>query len=262
MKSLAGLALILVVVLVSLSAYLRLAHSGIGCADWPECYGKIGVIQSVDVKAPEEIFEQSSEISVPWATGAHRLVASVLGLIVVVLFVLSVKARRHRLLMLSVLGLTIFLAMLGLRSGGLHDPAVVMGNLGGGFAMLGLLGWLWFRTSAPPGEQLNSGLGPWFLGLVLLALVAQIFLGGLTSANFAANSCTTLPDCHGSWWPGSELATAMDLGRQHEVTPSGQAIGGEERLAIHKAHRIGGIVGRCLADSGGCPGDQSSGRKA
>lgn len=177
-----------------------------------------------------------------WATGAHRVIASVLGLVVVFLFVLAIRIRRHRLLMLAVLGLTMFLAMLGLRSGGLHDPAIVMGNLGGGFAMLGLLGWLRFRQSATCPFTEQPRLFPWFLGVALLALVAQIFLGGLTSANFAANSCTTLPDCHGSWWPGAELLKAMDLGRTHEVTAAGQAIGGEERLAIHKAHRIGAII--------------------
>lgn len=64
----------------------------------------------------------------------------------------------------------------------------------------------------------------------------------MTSANFAATACQTLPDCHGSWWPGSSLGTALDLSRTHEVTGSGQAIGGEERLAIHKAHRLGSIL--------------------
>lgn len=246
MKPLAGLALLLVVVLVSLSAYLRLAHSGIGCTGWPDCYGNIGISEQAGTTTPAQVFEQSSERSMAWATKAHRLIASFLGLIVVVLFVIAIKAKTHRLKLLVVFGLTMYLAMLGLNSGGLHDPAVVMGNLGGGFAMLGLLGWLWFRLSGSAGEAVQSGATTGFLAIVLVALVAQIFLGGLTSANFAASSCTTLPDCHGSWWPGPDLATAMDLGRTHEVTPSGQVVGGGERLAIHKAHRLGAIVAAVL----------------
>jgi len=82
-------------------------------------------------------------------------------------------------------------------------------------------------------------------GMAIFAIVVlsvQIALGGLTSANFAASSCQTLPDCHGSWMPGKALATAFDLTRQHEVTPMGQAIGGQERLAIHKAHRISAVL--------------------
>jgi cytochrome c oxidase assembly protein subunit 15 len=246
MKGLAGLALLLVIVLVSLSAYLRLAHSGIGCAGWPECYGNIGAAQSVRTELQERIMEPSSSASMGWATSAHRLIASVLGLIVIVLTVLAIRVKRHRLLMLMVLALTVFLALLGLRSGGLHDPGVVMGNLSGGFAMLALLGWFWFRLSEPGGIEAHPGMSPWFLGLVVAVLVTQILFGGLTSANFAATVCTTLPDCHGNWWPGPELATAMDLSRTHQVTPSGQVIGGEERMAIHIAHRIGALVAGVL----------------
>ena len=75
--------------------------------------------------------------------------------------------------------------------------------------------------------------------LAIIALCLQILLGGFTSANFAATSCQTLPDCHGSWWPGPALAAALDVSREHAVTTSGQAIGGEERIAIHRAHRLG-----------------------
>jgi cytochrome c oxidase assembly protein subunit 15 len=70
----------------------------------------------------------------------------------------------------------------------------------------------------------------------------QIFLGGLTSANFAATSCQTLPDCHGTWLPGSGIWKAMDLSRHHEVTSMGQAIGGQERIDIHIAHRLGAVI--------------------
>ena len=78
--------------------------------------------------------------------------------------------------------------------------------------------------------------------IALAVLCLQIFLGGLTSANFAATSCRTLPDCHGSWWPGPALSKAADLNRVHEITSQGQAVGGEERLAIHKAHRLGALL--------------------
>jgi len=76
----------------------------------------------------------------------------------------------------------------------------------------------------------------------VLVLALQILLGGLTSANFAATSCQTLPDCHGAWLPGSEIWKAMDLSRHHEVTSMGQAIGGQERIDIHIAHRLGAVV--------------------
>jgi heme a synthase len=292
LKTLTGVTLILVILLVSLSAYLRLSHSGIGCTDWPQCYGRIGAAPEKAITAQEklkatgqnayrQLVEQSAQ-PLAWATPLHRLVASALGLLVLTLALASVRRRKHRLVSLALLALTVYLAVLGIRSGHLHDPAVVMGNLAGGFTMLGLLGWLWFQPSpataaglpvpdpwrerdderwpqhgklaaggipagpvsvqspsGPPSSALPS-LALTCVALVLLAL--QILLGGLTSANFAATACTTLPDCHGSYWPGLEIKAALDLTRTHEVTPSGQAIGGTERLAIAKAHRIGAVL--------------------
>jgi cytochrome c oxidase assembly protein subunit 15 len=244
MNALAKVSLLLVIVLVSLSAYLRLAHSGIGCSDWPACYGRIGEPATVTQAIPADdayahLVTQSNQ-ALAWATPLHRLVASVLGLLVVFLAFLAIRKQRQRLISLSLLALTVYLAVLGIRSGSLHDPAVVIGNLAGGFLMLGLLGWMVFSSSEGSGH--SPGLARILTSLAIGVLALQILLGGLTSANFAATSCQTLPDCHGGWWPGNALMTAIDLGREHEVTDSGQVIGGEERLAIHKAHRLGSIL--------------------
>jgi cytochrome c oxidase assembly protein subunit 15 len=243
MNLLVKISLLLVIILVSLSAYLRLAHSGIGCADWPACYGRIGEVPELTQPAQsqdayQQLLEESNK-PLSWATPLHRLVASVLGLLIVFMAALSLRNRKQRLLSFVLLALTVFLAVLGIRSGSLHDPAVVMGNLAGGFCMLGLLGWMVFSA----GQRHGGNQKIRYLAITAIVVLSlQILLGGLTSANFAATSCQTLPDCHGSWWPGSSLARAIDLSRQHEVTASGQAIGGEERLAIHKAHRLGSII--------------------
>ncbi len=106
--------------------------------------------------------------------------------------------------------------------------------------MLGLLGWMVFDSPERIGGGRSSVHRITLIAISVLSL--QILLGGLTSANFAATACQTLPDCHGSYWPGSALLTAADLSRRHQVTSTGQAIGGEERLAIHKAHRIGSLL--------------------
>jgi cytochrome c oxidase assembly protein subunit 15 len=244
MNTLAKISLLLVIVLVSLSAYLRLAHSGIGCADWPACYGRIGeppaVTEPVTAEdAYQQLVRESNE-PLSWATPLHRLVASVLGLLIVFMAFLSIRNKKQRLISLALLALTVFLAILGIRSGSLHDPAVVMGNLAGGFCMLGLLGWMVFDSAEKIGGGAGSVHRVSLLAIGILSL--QILLGGLTSANFAATSCQTLPDCHGEYWPGSALLTAVDLTRQLQVTDSGQAIGGEERLAIHKTHRLGSVL--------------------
>jgi len=247
MRATVWMSLLLVMVLVSLSAYLRLAHSGIGCTDWPACYGRIGdppaVSQTISSEnAYQRIVAEASQ-PLAWATPLHRLVASVLGLLIVLLVVLSLKLKRDRMISLALLGLTVFLALLGIKSGGLHSPAVVMGNLSGGFLMLGLLGWMLFKDSGGNDQaQKRASLPGALVAMTVLVLALQILLGGLTSANFAATSCQTLPDCHGAWLPGSEIWKAMDLSRHHEVTSMGQAIGGQERIDIHIAHRLGALV--------------------
>lgn len=183
MKTTLWMSLLLVMVLVSLSAYLRLSHSGIGCADWPACYGRIGeppatsqVLSSKN--AYQRIVAEASQ-PLAWATPLHRLVASVLGLFIVLLTVLSLKLKRDRLISIVLLGTTVFLALLGIKSGSLHSPAVVMGNLGGGFLMLGLLGWMLFKSNGGENHRRQQTSLPGMLvGAAVLALVVQILLGG------------------------------------------------------------------------------------
>lgn len=233
--------LLLVIVLVTLSAYLRLDHSGIGCEPWPECYGNIGIpVESPNVaNTYERLLEEASQ-PLSWARPLHRLVASLLGLLVLGMALLSLRQRNNRLMAFSLLGLTVFLAWLGIYSEGLHSPAVVMGNLGGGFAMLGLLGWM--VLCKPRADNRGSrGLRRASIAAIVI-LILQIVVGGLTSANFAASACRTLPDCHGSWLPGAEILTALDLSRVHKIGSTGLVLGGAERAAIHKLHRIVAVI--------------------
>jgi len=153
---------------------------------------------------------------------------------------ISLRLKRDRLISFTLLGLTVFLAWLGIYSGGLHSPAVVMGNLSGGFALLGLLGWMTFRDARPTSNAPVS-TKTWITA-ALVCLMIQIMTGGLTSANFAASACQTLPDCHGSYFPGGNLSVAFDISRIHEIGPTGLAIGGSERADIHKLHRITAVI--------------------
>ncbi len=248
MKSLARICLLLVIILVVVSAYLRLHESGIGCPDWPACYGLIGESpDSTTANIAQSAYQRivaESDAPLAWAAPLHRLVASLLGLAILLLAGLAAKARKHRVVSLALLGLTVFLAIIGIRSGSLHNPAIVMGNLVGGFLMLGLLGWLVFRLGPGSAHYTQTRIGH-IRPLVLVALFmlsVQIMLGGLTSANFAATSCRTLPDCHGAWFPDATIYTALKLNATREVTESGIAVGGPERIAIHIAHRLGAVL--------------------
>ena len=241
MQALAKTSLLLVIILVVLSAYLRLEHSGIGCEPWPACYGHIGVAAESPTAAStyERLLEEASQ-PLAWARPLHRLVASVLGLAILGLCLLSLNRKKDRLLSLGLLALTVFLAWLGIYSEGLNSPAVVMGNLAGGFVMLGLLGWMVLRK--PHKSQSKSTSLQMWASAALIALCLQILLGALTSANFAASACQTIPDCHGSWLPGAEIAAAFGISNAHTISDTGMVLGGPERAAIHKLHRIAAVL--------------------
>ncbi len=241
MQTLAKVSLVLVVVLVSLSAYLRLDHSGIGCEPWPACYGNIGIEgEAPDVAGTYARLLEEARQPLSWATPLHRLVASVLALLILSMTMLAHMRKSDRAITIGLLALTVFLAWLGIYSEGLHSPAIVMGNLTGGFAMLGLLGWVVVRKPHD-NPQTDRPLRTWIVTAVV-TLSLQIFLGGLTSANFAASACQTLPDCHGTYLPATGLATAFDLTRTHDIGPTGMVLGGAERAAIHKLHRLVAVL--------------------
>ncbi len=242
--------LVLVIMLVSLSAYLRLTHSGIGCENWPECYGRIGDTAAVETpdnsQTPYQDLVSQANQPLSWTTPLHRLVASTLGLLIVFLTIAAVRKKTARLVCLCLLGLTVYLAILGIRSGSLYDPSVIMGNLSGGFLMLGLLGWLAFSQIPASSDQADKYSLKFLTSLALVVVCLQILIGGLTSANFAATACLTFPDCHGTWLPDAHLSRAFDLSSEHQVNDSGIVIGGAERMAIHKLHRIGAVLALLL----------------
>jgi cytochrome c oxidase assembly protein subunit 15 len=259
MRLTAIIGLILVMVLVSLSSYLRLDHSGIGCTPWPDCYGNIGEQgHGADVESAYERLVAEARQPMSWARPLHRLIASVLGLLVLGMVGLSLRQKRNRVLSFVLLGLTVFLAWLGIYSEGLHSPAVVMGNLSGGFAMLGIFGLLLFDKKAQPAGGVRH-LGIWTLAAIGV-LCLQILLGGLTSANFAASACQSLPDCHGMWLPGAELWSAFDLSRSLQITEQGFVIGGAERADIHMLHRIVSLLTVAVVLIAGVQAIQSGGR--
>lgn len=263
MRGLARLSLILVLILVAVSAYLRLHDSGIGCPDFPACYGLIGEQPEPASSAAQNAYQRilaESDAPMAWAAPLHRLIASLLGLAVVALNVLAFKEKRHRLICLALLALTVFLAVIGLKSGGLHQPAVVMGNLVGGFVLLALLGWLVFGFSLGAPRYMETRIGhlrPLLLA-ALFVLGVQILLGGLTSANFAATACQTFPSCNGAWFPDATIYTALRIDEAHQIDVEGYAMGGQERASIHQAHRVMAIVALIFIGAAAIAGLQAS----
>jgi cytochrome c oxidase assembly protein subunit 15 len=229
------LGLILTFAAVVLSAYLRLQSIGLGCEDWPACFGRLP--------------EAHAAGGVPRGTAGaiHRFAASLLGLIVLAITIMSLRGRRPAgvgmAAPLCVFGLTVFLSVLGYSTPSYALPAVTLGNLGGGMAMLALLWWMGQRSveHVDAAGTTDNRLRPWaLLGLLLVAV--QIALGAWTSASFAGPACTSLPGCEGDWASTGNLARGLDLSGRLAVDERGRVVTGGVQQTLHMAHRLGALV--------------------
>ncbi len=230
----AGVVLVFAVIVAS--AYLRLTQSGLGCADWPACYGAAPSLANPVAEPP---------LLIGVIRVTHRISAAAVGFVVIVITVVCFGAARRsfkrRLVAGLLLGLTLFLALLGTATPGAQLPAVTLGNLLGGMALLGLFWWLRHEgVSAPPAPRAPVP-APWtWFGLALLAV--QIALGGLVSARFAALACTTFPDCNGAWWPPQATLALLDPSRVPDALPAVALIADPARQALHMTHRFGALI--------------------
>ena len=188
-RGLVLLALLLVLVITTTSAYIRLSQAGFGCADWPACYG-----HNISIAGAGQLIPEDSTLF--WARALHRLAASSTGMLLLLIVFLGWNTLQNadaRLAAVATVALAGFLAALG-RITPSNLPAVTVANLLGGMTMLALLWWLHQRgRGAGAGRTLQ-----WF---ALAALALQIALGGMIGARHAALSCVTLPACAGGWWP-------------------------------------------------------------
>jgi len=219
---------------VLLSAYLRLESIGLGCEDWPGCFGYLPATRDHGL------------VPATTAGAVHRFTASLLGLIVVAITFLALRGRRPTgvglTVPLSVFALTVFLSVLGYSTPSPDIPAVTLGNLFGGMAMLALLWWMGQRSVAiGASDNTAQTLRPWVL-LGLLVVIVQIVLGALTSANFAGPSCTALPGCNGNWASIINLVQGFDLFGRLGVDDQGRIVTGDVQRTIHMTHRLGAIV--------------------
>lgn len=228
--ALAAAALVLIV--IASSAWLRLAHSGLGCADWPACYG-----------AFREAATGAAMPQLARVRTTHRLAAGAAGLAIVVGGVLWLCGRRAvrgvTPLVVALFVLTMALSLLGRYTPGSRLPAVALGNMLGGMLLLALA-WTWYvalsRHPPPPAGRLPRAAALFGLSLIVLQTVA----GGLVSTQYAALACTTLPDCHGMWWPSAWPRQPLDL--MQPLSALGSDVALLLRQALHIVHRYGALL--------------------
>ncbi len=247
---LALFAAILTFVVIVLGAWVRLTDAGLGCPDWPGCYGHLTWPQDEGSLAVAEQVRPDRAVDVGSAVRemVHRYAAGILGLIVLALAILAWRRRRDPAqpvaLPIALLVLIIFQATLGAWTVTmLLKPAIVLAHLAGGMLTFSLLVWLYLKTrQAQPRPNLPQRRLRWPLALGLTVLVSQILLGGWVSTNYAALSCPDFPTCMGQWWPDADFNEGFTVWRGVGVDYEGGILDQNARVAIHMAHRLGAIV--------------------
>lgn len=249
-KKLVFVSILLAILVVSLGAYTRLTHAGLGCPDWPGCYGLMDVPEtSAQISLAEQAFpERPVEPEKAWNEMIHRYFAGTLGLLILVIALMSLKRRSQGGpvgLPILILLVVIFQAALGMWTVTLKlMPVVVMGHLLGGFTTLCLLFILYLRLSAyrvPGGDYpLKKYAKFGVIGIFILA--GQIGLGGWTSSNYAALTCTELPICQAGWIDQLTFEHSFDLVPPEKASYEFGHLDHASRVTIHVMHRLGAIV--------------------
>jgi cytochrome c oxidase assembly protein subunit 15 len=248
-RALTWLTLFLTFDLVLFGAFTRLTDSGLGCPDWPGCYGSASPLGA----QPHIEAAQSALPSGPvthgkaWIEMTHRYLATAVGALITLLAAMSwLGARRGR--PASGRGwATLTFAWVCLQGafGALTVtmklyPAIVTLHLLGGIGLLVLLA---AQTQAlepkglPASRQLLAGIAA-----VMVLAVAQMALGGWVSTNYAVLACRDFPTSQGAWWPPMDFAAGFHLRRGLGVGPDGGFLPFAALTAIHQAHRLGAVV--------------------
>ncbi len=241
-------ALMLTAVVVVFGAYVRLADAGLGCPDWPGCYGKITPHHAAEDILGAHAADPHGPVSLPkaWKEMVHRYLAASLGLMIIGIAVLAWRHRSHKgaapWVATLLVGVVIFQGLLGKWTVTLLlKPAIVTGHLLGGLTTLALLTWLAARVAGARREVVPPRL-LWAARAGLLVLAVQVALGGWTSTNYAALACTDFPTCHGSLWPVADYANAFHVVRELGMTADGELLSLSALTAIHWSHRLGALV--------------------
>ncbi|WP_454786095.1 COX15/CtaA family protein [Legionella sp. WA2024007413] len=241
-------AVLLSLFVVMLGAYTRLSDAGLGCPDWPGCYGQMVLPSATDkLQAAQTQYPQIPiESRKAWTEMAHRYAAGSLALLI---FFIGFYVARKRLqgnnlswhLPAALIILVFFQAALGMWTVTLKLlPVVVMGHLLGGMLIVACLSRFRLQISSIKGHDLSQWR-PW-LRIGVLIVFLQIALGGWVSSNYAGISCIGFPMCNGEWLPDLHFAEGFNLFSPVGANYQGGVLDHDVRVTIQFIHRLGAII--------------------
>ena len=245
LAALAALTLFLTFDLIVFGSFTRLTDSGLGCPDWPGCYGTASPLGAhADIQAAQAALPSGPvTLAKAWIEMIHRYLAMVVGALILVAAVAAWRARKGlphspawallTLVWVLVQGLfgkyTVTLKLY---------PAVVTGHLLGAMVLLALLVLQFESLRNRPLADRRAGATPVWVALVLGLLLLQIALGGWVSSNYAVLACQGFPACNGQWWPAMDAAQGFTLLRGLGRAGAGGYLPFDALVAIHMAHRL------------------------
>lgn len=230
--------------LIMFGAFVRLTDSGLGCPDWPGCYGKLTPLGAG--AHIEQAYQAMPYGPVSWGKAwiemIHRYVGAALGLLIIAIVWMAWRHRRTlghsaRLATFTLLAVCVQGAFGAWTVTHKLMPIIVTTHLLGGMSVLALMTWLAVRENpGPPAAPASRRWRPWLIASLLL-LTVQIGLGGWVSTNYAALACMDFPQCHGQWIPDMDLHGGFSVFRALGELPSGEMISQAALTAIHWVHR-------------------------
>ena len=248
-KNLSFLGICLAFVVIALGAWTRLVDAGLGCPDWPGCYGFVVFpINEADIAIAESLYpEFPYDINKAIPEVVHRYFAATLGLFAIFLVYLSFKQNENKNIRLWTIGLLIFICCQGIFGYLTVSlkllPIIVTGHLFGGFTTLTLFFYIFLKSSNF--EILNKMKIPnlkFIAGLAFFILIIQIFLGVWTSTNYASLACADFPTCQGSYLPEMDFKNGFNLNQEVGPNYLYGLLDNPSRVAVHYSHRVSAIL--------------------
>jgi cytochrome c oxidase assembly protein subunit 15 len=257
-RKLAWVTLFLTFDLVMFGAFTRLTDSGLGCPDWPGCYGHANPLQAHEqISAAEAAMPQGPvTVAKAWIEMIHRYLAMGVGVLIITLMAVAwrnwARARKAAIAIPAtsspwlpsfLLGFVCLQGAFGAWTVTMKlQPVIVTTHLLLGMGLLALLAWLAARQSshdavAAAGRKLCLPAA-----LALVILFCQIALGGWVSTNYAALACSDIPTCHGVWLPEMDFGNGFTLWRHLGKTADGDFLPFPALTAIHWTHRVFALV--------------------